>query len=85
MPGSSTQEYVPGFLYERPHIRWFGVHRQGARLYVSHVEQVGDQGSHPIGLCVDYPVELANLGGVQWHGGVQQCHDGALDGGQGSA
>ena len=82
VPAPRVGEAVSGPVHERGHLRGFGIDRQRSRLDARHVQQVGDQSVHVVGLVLDDPEELADHRRIEVGGGIQDGGGGALDGGQ---
>ena len=56
---------LPRPVHQHRHLRRFGRDRQRARLDARHVQQVGNQVVHVVGLLVDDPEKLTDHGRVQ--------------------
>ena len=83
VPAPAAAEGVPGPVHQHHRLGGFGQHRQGARLDAGHVQQVGHQVVHVVGLVLDDAEELAHHARVRLGGGAQHRGGGALDGRQG--
>ena len=62
VPAPRAAEGAPCPVHQHRHLRRFGSDRQRARLDARHVQQVGNQVVHVVGLLVDDPEELADHG-----------------------
>ena len=80
VPGSSAEEGVPGLVHQDGGVRGFGGHRQSPGLDAGHVQEVGDEGAHLVGLLFNDPEEEEHLGRVQRFRGTGQGGCGTLDG-----
>ena len=82
VPAPAAQEGVAGQVHQHGHLSRPGIDRQCASLDAGHVQQVANQVAHIVGLVYDDAEELAQLGRVQLHRGVQHGGCRAPDGGQ---
>ena len=82
VPAPRADEGAPCPVHQRRHPCGFGSHRQRACLDARHVQQVGYQVEHVVGLAVDDPEELPDHRGVTIVGRTQHGCRRALDGGE---
>ncbi len=82
MRAAAVEERAPRLLNQFRHLRGHGRDRQRADLDAARIEEVADEAPHPVGLLVDDPEELVQLGRVERRRGGQHRGRRALDGGE---
>ena len=82
VPGAAGQERGARPVHQRRDLRGLRRDRQRARVDAPGVQQVGDEAAHAVGLLVDDPEELPNLGRTVEPRGAEHRGGRALDGGE---